>query len=120
MRGGHVWVTLPPAPMVWRLGFSPTLACSDQHRSPVGSAEASTSSAGVPTPVPTLHVQRAKCTEAERASLTQFQSLDMLQLRPDDFPAFLCDTLGFRLVRRLQPGEAASGFHRSLLVLRKA
>ncbi|KAL6781054.1 hypothetical protein ACKKBG_A09600 [Auxenochlorella protothecoides x Auxenochlorella symbiontica] len=67
-----------------------------------------------------LKKQRAKCSEEERASLAQFHPLDELQLRPDDFPAFLCDTLGFRLVRRLQPGEAASGFHRSLLVLRKA
>lgn len=65
-------------------------------------------------------MQRAKCSEEERASLAQFHPLDELQLRPDAFPAFLCDTLGFRLVRRLQPGEAASGFHRSLLVLRKA
>lgn len=63
----------------------------------------------------THFLQRAK--QQDRAM--SFQLLNDLRLRPEEFPSFLCDTLGFRLLRRLQPSEAASGFSRLILVLRR-
>lgn len=45
---------------------------------------------------------------------------DELRLRPDAFADYLCDQLGFRLVRRLGVEDAAApGFDRPMLLLRK-
>jgi 7SK snRNA methylphosphate capping enzyme len=44
-----------------------------------------------------------------------------LELRPDAFPDYLCDTLGFRLVKRMHvdPSSSAKGFDRPMYVFRK-
>lgn len=70
-----------------------------------------------PTPCsPNPCVQRSRLSDALDVD---FQPLHELTLRPENFDSFLCDTLGFRLLRRLEPSEAAEGFHRSILVLRR-
>ena len=61
-------------------------------------------------------MQRSRLSDALDVD---FQPLHELTLRPENFDSFLCDTLGFRLLRRLEPSEAAEGFHRSILVLRR-
>ncbi|KAL4431013.1 hypothetical protein ABPG75_006269 [Micractinium tetrahymenae] len=49
-----------------------------------------------------------------------FHRQDELLLRPDAFADYLCDQLGFRLVRRLGVDDAAApGFDRPMLLLRK-
>ncbi|KAL4426842.1 hypothetical protein ABPG77_006628 [Micractinium sp. CCAP 211/92] len=49
-----------------------------------------------------------------------FHRQDELRLRPDAFADYLCDQLGFRLVRRLGVEDAAApGFDRPMLLLRK-
>lgn len=53
------------------------------------------------------------------ASLPTYHALEELSLRPEEFDSYLCDTLGFRVVRRILPTEAAMGFQRGILVLRK-
>ena len=66
---------------------------------------------------------RAACGKVPRAAAPPgsfFHRLDELLLRPPQFADYLCEALGFRVVRRLAGvlGSAA-GFDRPLLLLRK-
>lgn len=50
---------------------------------------------------------------------TSFVPLDQLALRPDDFAHYLCDVVGFRMVKRKTPESSMTGFDRMILVFRK-
>lgn len=50
---------------------------------------------------------------------TFFHRQDELQLRPAQFPEYLCEVLGFRLVKHFGVEESTTGFNRPMLLLRK-
>ena len=43
-----------------------------------------------------------------------------LRLRPEQFADYLCETLGFRVVKHFGVEESTAGFNRPMILLRKA
>lgn len=67
-----------------------------------------------------LEPQPWKSYQAARGKLaSSFVPLDQINLVPDAFVDYLCDQVGFILVKRTTPETAAAGFDRSIIVLKK-
>jgi 7SK snRNA methylphosphate capping enzyme len=63
-----------------------------------------------------------KSYQAARGKLvsSSFVPLNQITLVPDSFVDYLCDEVGFTLVKRVTPETAAAGFDRSIIVLKKS
>lgn len=55
----------------------------------------------------------------QEMAATTFAKADMLQLRPEAFPDYLQQELGFILVRQLQVATSSAGFNRPVYLFQK-
>lgn len=59
------------------------------------------------------------CRPQAKASGAVHHALETLQLRPENFPQYLAQEIGFELLQQLEVGTSTTGFGRPLYVFRK-